>query len=162
MVVGHEGNCRMTRRPIAVDSLLGLVGIGVVAAIYAWWASGVPPFTPRAYVAVGLPALVLLAAAIIGPTSRRAGAISATLPGPPHRPRVFPWAILLVLAISLEGLGLALGGRSQAVPTLSTVIDHALSRHAVRFALFCAWLAVGWAPLLRVIKTSPTDQSVVD
>jgi len=153
----------MTRRPIAVDSLLGFVGICVAAAIYAWWATGVPPFTLRAYIAVGLPALMLLVAALIGPSSGRVEAIPATLPSGASRPqRVFPWVILLVLALSLEGLGLALGGRSQAVPTLSTVIDHALSRHVVRFILFCAWLAAGWAPLLRLIHTSPTDQKGVD
>jgi len=153
----------MTRRPIAVDSLLGFVGIGVAAAIYAWWATGVPPFTLPAYIAVGLPALMLLVAAIIGPAPGRVEAISATLPGAASMPqRVFPWVILVVLAVSLEGLGLALGGRSQAVPTLSTVTDHALFRHVVRFILFCAWLAAGWAPLLRLNHTSPTDQKGVD
>ena len=152
----------MTRRPIAVDSLLGFVGIGLAAAFYAWWATGVPPFTLRAYIAVGLPALILLVAAIIGPVPGRVEAISATLPGGEDTPqRVFPWVILLVLAVSLEGLGLALGGRSQAIPTFSTVIDHALSQHVVRFILFCAWLAAGWAPLL-VIHTSPTDEKGVD
>ena len=151
----------MRRRPIAVDSLPGLVGIGVAAVLYAWWATGVPPFTLRAYIAVGLPALMLLVAAIIGPASGPVESSSAT--GAAYRPRrVFPWVILLVLAVSLEGLGLALGGRSQAVPTLSTVTDHALSRHFVRFILFCAWLAVGWAPLWRVKHTSPTDQEGVD
>jgi hypothetical protein len=153
----------MMRRPVAVDSLLGFVGIGAAAALYAWWATGVPPFSPRAYIAVGLPASMLLAAAIIGPGSGRAEAISATLPGGAYKPqRVFPWVVLLVLALSLEGLGLALGGRSQVVPTFSTVIDHALSRHVVRFILFCAWLAAGWAPLLRVIHTSSPDKKGVD
>jgi len=153
----------MTRRPIAVDSLLGFVGIGVAAAFYAWWATGVPSFSLRAYIAVGLPTLMLLVATIIGPASGRVEATSATFHGGSYRPpRVFPWVILLALAVTLEGLGLALGGRSQAVPTLSTVIDHSLSRHVVRFILFCAWLAAGWAPLLRVIHTSSTDLNGVD
>ncbi len=153
----------MTRPRIAVDSLLGFVGIGLPAALYSWWATGVPPFTLRAYIAVGFPALMLLVAAIIGPASGRVEAISATSYGEAYRaPRVFPWVVLLALAISLETLGLVLGGRSQAVPTLSTVVDHALSRHVVRFMLFCVWLALGWAPLLSVSHTSPTDQNGVD
>jgi hypothetical protein len=53
------------------------------------------------------------------------------------------------VAFALEVAGLALGGRSSAVPTLSTVVDHALAWHAVRFVLFLAWLALGWAPVVR-------------
>jgi hypothetical protein len=62
----------------------------------------------------------------------------------------FPWVVLLLLAVGLEVAGLALGGRSTEVPTLSTVIDHALGWHGVRLALFLGWLAVGWAPVARV------------
>ncbi|MCQ4118126.1 hypothetical protein [Rhodococcus tibetensis] len=64
---------------------------------------------------------------------------------------VLPWLILLVLAVGLEGVGLALGGRSTSVPTLSTVIDYALAWHPVRFVLFCGWLAVGGAPVVRMV-----------
>ena len=60
---------------------------------------------------------------------------------------IFP----ILLAVGLEAVGLALGGRSAGVPTLSTVIDHALGRHGVRFVLFLGWLAVGWAPVAGVV-----------
>ena len=150
---------------MTTGSPLALVGIGACAAtaVYAWWATGVPPFTLRAYIAVGLPALLLILAALIGPASGGVEMISATSHGGAHRaPKVFPWIILLVLAVALESLGLALGGRSQTVPTLSTVIDHALSRHFVRLILFCLWLAAGWAPLVRMIRMAPTEQEDVD
>lgn len=146
----------MTRRRFAPDSPLGLVGIAVAVALYAWWATGVPPFTVRAYIAVGVPALLLVVVALATPASVGGKAISVrSLPGEDHEAqRTFPWVVLLVLAVSLEGLGLALGGRSRAVPTLSTVIDHALSHHVVRFVLFLAWLVAGWAPLWRMKQAS--------
>jgi hypothetical protein len=48
-----------------------------------------------------------------------------------------PWLLVALAAAGLEGLGLALGGRSKTVPTLSTMIDHALAWHALRLILFC-------------------------
>ncbi|MGH9098038.1 MAG: hypothetical protein ACRDWB_11510, partial [Acidimicrobiales bacterium] len=62
---------------------------------------------------------------------------------------VFPWVVFGALAIGLEGLGLALGGRSSGVPTISTVVDHALAWHGLRFVLFAGWLAMGWVPAIR-------------
>jgi hypothetical protein len=52
----------------------------------------------------------------------------------------------------LEGLGLALGGRSKTVPTLSTVIDHALAWHALRLILFCGWLLIGSMPVIQIAR----------
>ena len=43
----------------------------------------------------------------------------------------------------LEAVGLALGGRSADVPTLSTVVDHALGWHLTRLLLFVGWLLIG-------------------
>ena len=54
-----------------------------------------------------------------------------------------------MLGIGLEGVGLTLRVGSAEVPTLSTVVDHALVRHGHRFVLCCGWLAVGWVPALR-------------
>ena len=152
------------RRPTSNELPLALAG-GFVAgvAVYAWWATGVPPFTLRAYIAVGVPALVLLLVATIGPATGRVTVTPATVSSWAHRPRrVFPWLILFMLAVALESVGLALGGRSQAVPTVSTVIDHALSQHVVRFILFCVWLAAGWTPLLRTMRMAPSERDGVD
>ncbi len=139
------------------------IGVGAVTAGYAWWVTGVPPFTTRAYIAVAVPALLLILAALIGPSSRRDKMTSPTAPEGPHGvPRVFPWVILLLLALALEGVGLALGGRSHAVPTLSTVIDHAMSQHISRFFLLCFWLTAGWVPIVRMIRRAPTQEGGVD
>jgi hypothetical protein len=127
--------------------------MGVLAAVaaYSWWATGLAPFTTSSYVAVFLPVAGLATAACVLPSPSR----SASRSDRPGRPggspwyRALPWVALLVVAFALEAAGLALGGRSSAVPTLSTVVDHALAWHAVRFVLFLAWLAFGWAPLVR-------------
>jgi hypothetical protein len=134
-------------------SPLVLVSVAALAA-YAWWATGVAPFTGRAYIVVGIP----VAAVAVGAALDRRGDGSPILS--PNQPRpsgpgaaaldaALPWALLGAVALALELVALALGGRSNAVPTLSTVVDHALSRHPVRFVLFCAWLAVAGVPLLR-------------
>ncbi len=120
----------------------------VAAALAAWWATGLPPFTITAYVAVGLPVAALLAVVVgrslgLGHSMANPGRATVTLRS------VFPWLVLLALGLGLEALGLALGGRSAGVPTLSTVVDHALAWHGLRFVLFCGWLALGWVPALR-------------
>ncbi len=127
-----------------------VVGTLAVAA-YAWWATGLHPFTAGSYVAVGLPvvALVLVVLVTRPDGSDRIGS-SAVAEGPEIGLRTaFPWLLLFTIAIGLEVWGLALGGRSANVPTLSTVVDHAMAWHGVRFVLFCGWLAVGWAAELR-------------
>jgi len=117
---------------------------GAVASAYAWWATGTQPFTLTAYVAVGVPVVLAGAVALGRPVSR--------VTSPPPTPdgglwSAAPWIVILALAVVLECTALALGGRSSEVPTLSTVVDHALGRHALRFLLFCGWLAVGFAPV---------------
>ncbi len=135
-------------RKVDVPSAVGVAGL-VITALYAYWATGLEPFTGLAYIAVGIPVVLLAGVAVIGgaPEPRdngmpRAGEITLR--------SVLPWLVLLFVAAGLEGLGLALGGRSTTVPTLSTVIDHALAWHPVRFVLFCGWLAVGGGPVVRM------------
>jgi hypothetical protein len=118
------------------------VWVGVAFALYAWWATGQPPFAARAYLAIAVPAAALAVAVVA--RGRRAAD-----PAPISRRGALPWLLVLVAAAGLDGVGLALGGRSPDVPTLSTVVDHALRWHGVRFALFCGWLALGWWPVLR-------------
>jgi hypothetical protein len=124
--------------------MAGAAAVGV----YAWWASGLAPFTVWSYVAIAVPVAGLAAAALILPRRTR-----STTPGSKRRPRgaAVPWIFLAAVAVCLECAALALGGRSSTVPTLSTVVDHALTRHGVRFVLFLVWLAVGWAPVLRPV-----------
>jgi hypothetical protein len=126
----------------------------LVLAAYAWWATGVKPFTTLAYVLIAIPSvLVVTIFAVLGGFSprrsdvaryyraRSAGATSSS---------VAPWAALLVVAIVLEAIGLALGGRSPNVATLSTAVDHLLVTHWSRWLLYDLWLAAGAGPLVRL------------
>lgn len=135
----------------------------VVAVAYAWWAAGVAPFSTLAYLSIALPAtagLVLLVTAgrvAVRPHERaqregrprewaqREGRPATTV----SLASCAPWVIVLVLAVALEAWGLALGGRSAAVPTLSTTVDHLLATRVERTVLYVAWLALGAAPLAR-------------
>jgi hypothetical protein len=126
----------------------------LVAVIYAWWATGVAPFTALSYVLVAIPSLVMVVSyAAMGMLSvhradvtqyyrRRAGALAPS--------SMMPWLIVLVGAVSLEAAALALGGRSPSVPSLSTTVDHLLIDHWGRWVLYVAWLAVGARPLMRL------------
>lgn len=125
----------------------------VVAVAYAWWAAGVAPFSTLAYLSIALPAtagLVLLVAGgrfAVRPRewAQREGRPATTV----SLASCAPWVIVLVLAVALEAWGLALGGRSAAVPTLSTTVDHLLATRVERTVLYVAWLALGAAPLAR-------------
>ena len=108
---------------------------------YAFWATAQPPFGGSAYIAVAIPVAFVVAALLV----RRGGWSAAR-----RAPRVvtvagaWPWFLIGGLIAGLEAAGLALGGRSATVPTLSTVIDHTLAWHVVRAALFVSWLLLGW------------------
>jgi hypothetical protein len=136
------------RRPTSPVRLIGPPSAVAAVAAYAWWATGVAPFTGAAYAAVGIPVAAVAVGASLG--TRRNGTVSPT-PSPPTGAfrAALPWAVLGGMALVLELVALALGGRSHAVPTFSTVVDHALSRHPVRFLLFSAWLALAGVPLVR-------------
>jgi hypothetical protein len=120
-----------------------IVGVVIVAA-YAWLATGAHPFTPWAYVAVSIPVVVTLSFYVMrggflepGATNyyrRRSLGISRT---------ATPWWALFLAALALEIAGLALGGRSKVVPTLSTTVDHLLVAHWGRWLLFLWWLWIG-------------------
>lgn len=129
----------------------------LAAGLYAWWATSVRPFSVGAYTLLALPALGALA------LYARAGGFS------PSRddidayyrqhasPRVAPWVVVLALAVALESVGLALGGRSTSVPTLSTTFDHLVVVYWGRWLLFLAWLWVGARPVERLWRLTHGD-----
>jgi hypothetical protein len=134
------------RAPFAVGVSAGLVA-------FSWWATELHPFTATAYLVIGatIAAIALAAFAVDRPRQ------DSHLEGAPLGAHaVTPWIALAVAAVVLEAAGLELGGRSRTVPTLSTVIDHALVTHVARFALFVGWLAIGLVPILRAILGRPT------
>lgn len=120
-------------RRFAVFCLLG--------AGFAWFATGLRPFTDSAYEAVfAVPAIVMVVG-VLRPPTRHVRPTALTWRS------AAPWIAIAVTAGCMEAAGLALGGRSEVVPTLSTVVDFSLGWHAVRFVLFCGWLKAGTAPL---------------
>lgn len=126
----------------------------LVGVAYAWWASGVRAFTTTAYVLVAIPSLLALATYVsLGGLSPRRRDVTRyyheRAEGVSFK-GVVPWLVVLVLAIALEVVGLALGGRSHEVPTLSTTVDHLLVWHWGRWLLYVAWLAVGVVPIIRL------------
>jgi hypothetical protein len=132
----------------------GRLACVICVAGYAYWTTGLRPFTVSAYVAVGIPVAVVGCVAALGWHAGGLRSEGAEIVG---LRRVLPWLLIALLAAGLEGLGLALGGRSTTVPTMSTVIDRGLAWHAVRLILFCGWLLIGSAPLVR----TPRDHGSV-
>jgi hypothetical protein len=111
--------------------------------VYAWFATGLAPFSDAAYVALGVPiatALVLYGA--LGGFSSREDLSSYYRERGAHT-GLLPWVVVFVVALGLEIAGLALGGRSPNVPTLSATIDHLLVTHWGRWLLYLWWLWVG-------------------
>jgi len=132
------------------------VAAAAVVVIYAWFATGVRPFHSLSYVVIALPIVLVVGLYVF------TGTFSDGRSGVTHYyhgrslgvslSSVTPWIVVLVGAIVLEVAGLILGGRSTRVPTLSTLTDHLLTTHALRCVLFVLWLAVGVAPLRRLLQ----------
>lgn len=129
---------------------------GAVAAValgaYAWLMTGATPFTFTSYVLVAFPCVALLTAFVsVGGFSKRTLDVSSSSNVDRRRHgSVTPWIVLLSAALALETIGLALGGHSTSVPTLSTTIDHLLARHWERFFIGTAWLLMGAALLAQL------------
>jgi hypothetical protein len=126
----------------------------LVGLIYAWWASGVRPFTTLAYVLIALPSLLVVVAYLsLGALSPGRRDVTRYYQERSHDvtlKNVAPWIVVVLLAVALEVVGLALGGRSRDVPTLSTTVDHLLVWHWGRWLLYVAWLSIGLTPVVRL------------
>ena len=123
--------------------------VASAGAGYAYWATGLHPFTWIAYLAVGIP-VVICGSVLVVRGSVGAGTGAGIGSGRVlTRAAAIPWLVLALAIAGLEGVGLALGGRSRTVPTLSTVVDHALGWHVSRMVLFCGWLLIGVVPAVR-------------
>lgn len=130
-----------------------------IAVLYSWFATGLAPFTDAAYVALSVPvvtALVLYGA--LGGFSPRPDGITSYYRACADSTRVLPWAAIVAVALGLEIAGLALGGRSKDVPTLSTTIDQVLVTHAGRCLLYLWWLWVGFRAIAGpAIRQRPNE-----
>jgi hypothetical protein len=137
------------------------IAVAILAG-YAWWAAGVTPFTTLSYVLVAIPSVVIVIAYVaLGGLSTRQDAIAAYYrrqAGGASLASVAPWIAVLSIAVVLEVIGLLLGGRSSAVPTLSTTVDHLLRFHWERWLICLAWLLLGVTPLNGLRRLSlPRD-----
>jgi hypothetical protein len=129
------------------------VAVCAVAVAYAWFAAGAAPFHAWSYVAVGLPVILVVAGyARWGglASDQRAREFYRRRSGGASWSSTWPWLSIVVAAVVLECIGLALGGRSPSVPTLSTTVDHLLACRWERWVLFVAWLLVGGVPVVRL------------
>jgi hypothetical protein len=133
---------------------LAYAGAAVLVVAYSWFATGTEPFHVLSYVLVALPVVIVFGLyAAVGTFDDERSGVSQYYRGRSlgaSLSRSTPWLLVLLGAIILEMVGLLLGGRSPHVPTLSTLVDHLLRTHGLRWVLFVAWLAVGAAPLRRL------------
>jgi hypothetical protein len=111
--------------------------VAVAAALaYSWVASGLRPFTHPEAVAVSIP---LVVAGLLLLRSR-------PLPADPEeaqRRGSWVWVALFAALMAWELISFALKPRADH-PTLSSIADAVMSTHPGRFAMFAAWLAVGY------------------
>ena len=140
-----NGRDRRITKPVV--TVTATVTVMVAVALYASWLSGVRSFSTTAWVGIAVPAGLLLAVAL--PPIRRRRRDDDRRTTVRHS---LPLLLLFVVAVGVEAAGLALGGRSSTVPTLSTVVDHALAWRATRALLVVLWLGVGFGPALLRLR----------
>jgi hypothetical protein len=126
-----------TRRAPRV-SLPAAAAIVAVALVYAWFASAFRPFTHPEAAAVAIPIIIAGIAVLRRPT-RRAGDAAET----GTRRGIWTWRGLLGAFLAWELVSFRLSPRVDH-PTISSIADAAMSTHPGRFAMFAAWLAVGY------------------
>jgi hypothetical protein len=120
------------------------IGLAVGCMVgYSIWAASLRSFTLASYASVAIPVLATVIAVFAMWRNRLASGAEASAAGGSEVAPLIPWMVILGSGLVLEVIGLALGGRSPTVPTLSTVLDHAVDRQVLRTLLFCAWLLLG-------------------
>jgi hypothetical protein len=130
------------------------VAVSGVLVGYAWATTSVAPFSAFSYLLVATPCVAFIASyARLGGLSKRHVEVTefyATKASGVTISSVAPWIALLIAAVTLEVVGLSLGGRSTSVPTLSTAVDELLAVRWERFLICAAWLFAGALPLRRL------------
>jgi hypothetical protein len=132
-----------TTRPTRRVSKLGIVvsvAVVAIALVYSWVASGLRPFTHPMAVAVSVP-LVIAGIAILG--SRRRLDVERRTAEPVPRRGTWVWILLLLVLLAWELISYRMSPRIDH-PTLSSIADAFMEVRPRRFALFVAWLALGF------------------
>jgi hypothetical protein len=127
----------------AMGSLAGRVRwgplVGIAVLVYAWFSTGLRPFTVPIDVAVGVPILIVLA---VSWRWSRLGALTRPEPRP-ARSGLVVWAVL-VGALAVWELAAYVASPRQAHPTLSSISDNVTSGHPTRALVFAVWVVLGW------------------
>lgn len=122
------------------------LALPAVAAVlgWAWFASGVRPFTLPAEVLTFVPGFVVL---VLTVRPRAQPYTPAERTGAARRPlpvrQWLPWAALVVALGALELSELFSKPRS-AHPTLSSLTNTLIDTHPSRWAAYTVWLGLGW------------------
>ncbi len=126
-----------------MDRLGGRVGwsplVGIAVIVYAWFSTGLRPFTVPIDVAVGIPVLIVLGVSWRG---SRLGALSPPEPRP-ARSGLVVWASLTGALAAWE-LAAYVASPRHAHPTLSSISDDITSGHPARAVVFAVWVVLGW------------------
>ena len=117
-----------------------VVAVVAVALVYAWIASGLRAFTHPEAVAVSI-ALVVAGVALL--RARHRLDEEAESGEEVTRRGTWVWVTLVVALLAWELISYRLSPRIDH-PTLSSIADAIMSTHPGRFALFAAWLGVGY------------------
>ena len=126
----------MSTQTIAVERRRrrGLLVAG--AALYAWVAGNLTPFTWPAAVVTFVPGAIGLALSVRLPrrTTPRAGL---------DRTGWLVWVLLITLFVGLEAYGFFAGSSTEGHPTVSNIVNHGLQWDSTRAIAFFGWLAFG-------------------
>lgn len=130
------------------------VVVVVALTVYAWAATNARPFSTISYLLVALPSVAFTVAYVamggLSPRHPEGSDYYEQRVAETSLTSISPWIAVLLAVVILEAIGLALGGRSADVPTLSTAIDHLLAQHWARWLIYMAWLLAGVMPLHRL------------
>jgi hypothetical protein len=116
--------------------------MAIAAAGYAWVAAGLRPFTLAQEFAVAVPASVVVGMAALSAAREPPADARDRAPTRAWRASAAVWLGLFVLALGWQ-LGAYFSSPRSAHPTLSVLVEEAMSTHAGRAAVFLAWLALG-------------------
>lgn len=116
------------------------VAVVVVALVYSWIASGFRAFSHAEAVAVSIP-LIVAGVALL--RSRHRLDEAAETGAAVTRSGTWVWVTLLVAALGWELISFRLSPRIDH-PTLSSIADAIMRTHPGRFAMFAAWLGLGY------------------
>jgi len=100
---------------------------------YAWWVTGLRPFSGATTVAVVGAGMVAMA---IGLTIRSTGGSTSVLPG------YAGWVVLFAAVAVWQVLAFVQHPRSEH-PTLSSLVNSVIDTHPARTAAFVGWLVAG-------------------